>query len=127
MKPGNMLREGYAVHHPDFGYRISDKGLEFLERKGYEAQSEHRESRSCSMRGVKLDMRERLDFDLRRPRPMKFLQRFRSRLEARHSRGKIPSEAETARPQDMPTLPWASLAVEKIGMHGIRRIDQVGC
>ena len=37
MKPGNMLREGYAVHHPDFGFRISDKGLEFLEREGYKA------------------------------------------------------------------------------------------
>ena len=36
MNPGNMLYEGYAVHHPDFGFRISHKGLEFLEREGYE-------------------------------------------------------------------------------------------
>ena len=35
MEHGNILREGYAVHHPDFGFRISDKGLRFLEREGY--------------------------------------------------------------------------------------------
>ena len=35
MEPGNILYEGYGVRHPDFGFRISDNGLQFLEREGY--------------------------------------------------------------------------------------------
>lgn len=35
MKPGNILREGYATYHPKFGYRITNDGREFLMSKGY--------------------------------------------------------------------------------------------
>ena len=35
LEEGNMLRNGYAAHHPDYGFRITDYGREFLRSKGY--------------------------------------------------------------------------------------------
>lgn len=35
MAPGNILREGYATHHPQFGFRITNDGREFLRSKGF--------------------------------------------------------------------------------------------
>ena len=32
---GNILCEGYAVHVPRVGYRITDSGRRYLKRKGY--------------------------------------------------------------------------------------------
>ena len=35
LEEGNMLRNGYAAHHPDYGFRITKDGREFLRSKGY--------------------------------------------------------------------------------------------
>ena len=37
MADGNILRNGYATHHPQSGFRITWKGCEFLKKKGYRA------------------------------------------------------------------------------------------
>lgn len=34
---GNILRDGYATHHPQSGFRVTWKGCEFLKKKGYKA------------------------------------------------------------------------------------------
>lgn len=36
MAHGNIIREGYASHHPDWGlFRITKDGVEFLKNKGF--------------------------------------------------------------------------------------------
>lgn len=35
MVPGNIIREGYATHHPQFGFRITTYGIDFLKKKGF--------------------------------------------------------------------------------------------
>ena len=35
LEEGNMLRNGYAAHHPDYGFRFTKVGREFLRSKGY--------------------------------------------------------------------------------------------
>ena len=70
--------------------------------------------------------RKRLDFYRKRPKPAKLPQRFRSRPEGRHRRGRTGSGREPDRLRDLPTLPGTLPAARNIGLPGIRRLTKLG-